>query len=153
MTAKDVKDFWSSLDQSSVESCWEWRGEITNGYGRVKLSGRAYWAHRFAYWQSKGSIPRGLVVMHSCDNRRCCNPNHMSLGTHTENATDRELRGRGNQARGARVAGAKLNDEKIQVIRRRGASGESAVQLAAIFGVSANTVEKILLGKTWRHLL
>jgi len=79
------------LTPGAPDACWEWQGTINNrGYGKLD---RLY-AHRFAYQQANGPIPPGLEVMHSCDNPPCCNPSHLSVGTHTDNMKDMARKGR-----------------------------------------------------------
>jgi hypothetical protein len=75
-----------------VSDCTEWSGYIdpTNGYGRYSHQ----YAHRLAYEKAHGPIPAGLQVMHSCDNRACVNPDHLSLGTNLDNVRDMESKGR-----------------------------------------------------------
>lgn len=80
--------------------CWEWQGAATaKGYGRVKIDRKLYSPHRVVAWAmdiapSMGDPSRTTVVMHSCDNPRCCNPEHLSLGTHSENMIDCAKKGR-----------------------------------------------------------
>ncbi|WP_176218048.1 HNH endonuclease signature motif containing protein [Novosphingobium sp. B1] len=70
-------------------SCWEWRGKVShNGYGQFEHKGRSWRAHRYAYTLAKGDIPPGMMVLHSCDNRRCCNPDHLRIGTAKDNWRD-----------------------------------------------------------------
>lgn len=70
--------------------CWEFQGFCgpkPRNYGSYSYRGKArsMAAHRVAYMTVKGEIPKGMLVMHSCDNPPCCNPDHLSLGTHLEN--------------------------------------------------------------------
>lgn len=75
--------------------CWEWQGAKTAfGYGRLKLKGEAWMAHRLMYTLTKGDIPEGMVVMHSCDNPCCINPEHLSVGTQKDNMEDCKAKGR-----------------------------------------------------------
>ena len=89
-----VRLFWSKVDVGL--GCWEWSRERNDrGYGVTFVSsGRTLYAHRVAYALTQGPIPAGMVVMHSCDNPPCCNPSHLNLGTHAENAQDMYHKGR-----------------------------------------------------------
>ncbi len=52
-------------------------------------------AHREAYKLAHGRIPRGKLVLHKCDTRRCINPEHLYAGTAAQNTDDMLRRGRG----------------------------------------------------------
>jgi hypothetical protein len=79
------------LPSRDPETCWEWqRSKDWNGYG---LTHRGI-AHRLAYEAFVGPIPDGMLVLHTCDNPPCCNPAHLFLGTHFDNAADRDSKGR-----------------------------------------------------------
>lgn len=88
-----VERFFTHADQSS--DCWLWLGSIKNsGYGMayvgMREDGRQEYrtAHRVAYELSHGPIPSGMHVLHSCDVKRCVRPEHLRLGTQTENMRD-----------------------------------------------------------------
>lgn len=85
--------FWVKVDTSG--ECWEWAAsKFRTGYGQFTINGHPVSAHRFAYMDTFGPIPHGLMVRHSCDNRLCCNPRHLSLGTAQDNMDDKVSRGR-----------------------------------------------------------
>lgn len=80
-----------------VGECLELQGTTNQkGYTRVQYEGRSKPGHRVAYILAKGPVPDGLVVMHSCDNRRCINPDHLSVGTNLDNTRDCVAKGRFN---------------------------------------------------------
>lgn len=94
---------WRQVDRRGEEECWPWLGvSLLKGYGFIGRGGRGagkLLAHRAAWEVTFGSIPEsdgyhGTVVMHTCDNRLCCNPKHLRLGTQAENVRDMDAKGR-----------------------------------------------------------
>lgn len=67
---------------------------MTKGYGQTRYEGKLWGTHRLAYVLTHGDIPKGLQVMHSCDNRSCCNPAHLSVGTNLDNVNDMIVKNR-----------------------------------------------------------
>ncbi len=69
--------------------CLNWTGKVNiHGYGETKNRSKRIFAHRAAYLVWKGEIPSGLFVLHTCDNRRCINPDHLWIGTSKDNVRD-----------------------------------------------------------------
>jgi len=71
-----------------LSGCHIWHGFLKEGYGRLYFGHKMHLAHRLAWEVKHGPIPKGLVVRHRCNVRRCCNPDHMVLGTRAENNAD-----------------------------------------------------------------
>jgi hypothetical protein len=74
--------------------CWIFKHYKTDHYPAFDFHGQTMGAHRASYLMFKGRIPRGKLVLHSCDNRKCVNPDHLSIGTYKENARQMVSRGR-----------------------------------------------------------
>ncbi len=125
------------------DGCWVWNGANNGvGYGQVNIMKRRRYAHRIMYEDAFGPIPKGLFVLHRCDNRACCKPTHLFLGTAKDNTHDMLAKGRSTRT---------LSDEQIRAIRLlKGKMTQVAVGRA--FGVKHSTVSNVWLGKTWGHL-
>jgi len=92
-----IRTFNKISNKRSIKSCWNFTGCYDRpgyGYGRVKINGKHKKAHRIVYELFKGKIPPNKVIMHLCDNRKCCNPHHLSIGTQKENIADCIKKGR-----------------------------------------------------------
>ena len=78
-----------------VTGCWQWRGPTNAfGYGRFSFEGRTQVAHRLSYETFRGPIPDGMSVLHKCDNPSCINPEHLWIGTYSDNRRDCLSKGR-----------------------------------------------------------
>ena|SRR5215203_5679271 len=89
-----VKEFWEKVDIKGEDDCWDWQwGCFQNGYGNFKTGYQPWKAHRFALTISVGPSPIDKpLAIHSCHNRKCCNPAHLRWGTHKENMAERAAR-------------------------------------------------------------
>lgn len=98
--------------------------------------------HRIAYTLTKGPIKPGEFVLHSCDNKACCNPDHLRVGTNIDNIRDRLERNR--------ICGtAKINMEIANEIRRRVFNGESKESLSREFKIATKTILSLCRFETW----
>jgi len=92
-------------------------------------------------------VPDGLLVCHHCDNRLCIEPDHLFIGTHGDNQTDKTVKGR--QTRGETNGASKLTTAQVWVIR---AAQGSQQTIAARFSISRSLVGLIRARKIWAHV-
>ena len=102
-TDKQKETFWKHVKRQAPGECWPWTGTKDRyGYGNVKIENKNMIASRVAYRMVRGeAFDEKLHVLHSCDNRACCNPAHLHAGTHQQNMHEMAERKR---ARGGRHA-------------------------------------------------
>ena len=148
--------FWSKVNRGSADECWNWTASIIrSGYGMFKFGGRENrLAHRVAYELTYGEIPAGdhfgtTCVCHRCDNRRCCNPSHLWLGTNADNVRDRDAKGRHKPLKGSRVKSAKLTEEQVARIRQ---DRRPLKEIAAEYGIAYCHLCDIRSRKWWKHV-
>lgn len=112
MTPTGADRFWAKVDRSGGhDACWMWlAGVARSGYGVFGIQGKPRLAHRVCYRNTRGPIPSGLHVLHSCDNPLCVNPSHLWLGTNLDNVADKVAKGR--QAAGER-SGGRTHPERL----------------------------------------
>ncbi|WP_161966785.1 HNH endonuclease [Mycobacterium marinum] len=129
----------------SESGCWNWPNASPDGYAKLTISGVRDRVHRWAFRAYVGPIEDGLHVLHHCDNKLCCNPTHLFLGTHADNMKDMADKGIG--ARGLNNSCGKLTDEQVVQMRAKYKRGFPISWLADEFGVHRNYVHQIVRNK------
>jgi hypothetical protein len=148
--SNDPNRFWSKVQKT--EYCWLWIGRIDQeGYGRLDKNNKGILAHRLSYELHNGLIPNGLDVLHTCDNPKCVNPEHLWIGTHTDNMRDMFAKGRRKIKKGEENNNAKLTKCQVLEIKRKYKKGNGAT-LAKEYNVSLTTISHIIHKKIWSWL-
>lgn len=129
-----------------TETCWEWIASNRHGYGQFCINFKVLRAHRVSYELFKGRIPEGLYICHACDNRKCVNPEHLWLGTPTDNIQDMIKKGR------AKMYGrkGKLNEDKAEEIRQKLLNGTKYKELQKEYGVNRHSIYCIKINKSYK---
>lgn len=97
-------------------NCWEWNKSVTSaGYGQFTRNGKYWTTHRYVYTQIYGDIPKNAVIRHLCHNTKCCNPEHLKVGSHQDNwydSKDIHLKADRKRAKGYIIQGTKYHTLK-----------------------------------------
>ena len=158
--------FWKNVKIGAPDECWEWQGGKSGGYGNIRFRGKAAIASRVSYILHNGIIPDNLWVLHKCDNPPCVNPSHLFLGTKSDNAHDRDKKGRTatgkrngrhtrpeSTVRGEDSGRAKLTEKQVKEIRQRYAEGSISMRkLGNEYNISHTQVRYLVDGASWKHL-
>ncbi len=131
--------------------CWNWTGYLDKwGYGKISLNHKSQSVHRLIYQELCGPIPEDKpLVLHHCDNPKCCNPMHLYAGTHKDNMKDKAKRNRCNSPYGEKNGRSKLTEEQVLEIRQ---SKALQVIIAKRFNVGKTAISDIKNRKKWKHL-
>lgn len=183
LSDKDIGRFCSNaVIEAKTDGCWIWSGsKDKDGYGRFGIKRKTYRAHRVSFAIYKGSVARGINVLHHCDNPPCVNPNHIFVGTNRDNSMDMVAKKRqaaGNRhgfkthpesiprgdrhfarknpermARGEAVNTAVLTADDVLAIRDEYTPRMmSFTKLASKYGCSHQNIREIIHRRTWRHV-
>jgi hypothetical protein len=132
------------------DGCIIWSGKMKKGYGAIARGRKFVGTHRLSYEFFCGPIPDGLFVLHKCDVRSCCNPDHLFLGNAQDNTDDMIKKGRMKAPptyHGEDHPRAKLSQHDVQEIRK---SNQSTRELMIKYGMSQVQVDSIRRGASWR---
>lgn len=135
-----IKKFWSRVDKiSDPQGCWLWTGcKASGAYGHVWYNGKMEKSHRMSYLLSGKTIPEGLELAHSeycVGKKHCCNPDHLTPKTRSENARDRWRDG---------TMIYKLTEKQVDDIKTR--TDKNQAELAKEYNVSFQLISQIING-------
>lgn len=154
-TKEQAKAYINSNIEITGDGCHEWQRSLTkDGYGQFATPIRGIkGVHRLAYALANDFTftSRDQQVMHLCDNRRCCNPDHLELGTAVENMRHAWERGSFTNA-GENNPKSKIDDSIVTEMLDRFLAGETRDELAVRYGVHRSTVGNIIRGDSWCHI-
>lgn len=150
----EINKMVAALLAGDTDDCIAWPySKGARGYGVWIVEGERHFAHRRICKLAHGEPPTPKhQAAHSCGNGHlgCVNPKHLRWATAAENATDKKLHGR--EVIGVDVHTAKLNEEKVQQIRKRLSAGEAFAHIALDFGVTRVAIADIAHGRNWKHV-
>lgn len=134
--------FLSFVSPEPNTGCWLWSGCFSRskpdgGYGQLRLDGKMQSAHRLSYQLFVGAIPEGLMVLHRCDVRPCVNPQHLFVGTSSDNIQDALAKGR------MKSSLRTITPSQAEFIRQ---STDGVTALARLFGVTRYAIDSIREG-------
>jgi hypothetical protein len=148
LTTKYTKEqviaaFWTYIDKNGKNGCWLWTGgTYYYGYGAFQWhDGKKRGANRVAWELTRGPIPKGMEVLHACDVTACCNPDHLFLGTKSDNMIDMRRKGRHPNDR--------FKADDVRAIRAALASGAKQKDLAEKYKCNAALISMIKTGKNY----
>lgn len=151
--------------------CWNWQGYKTKkGYGTLPILRKPVKAHRISYLVFRGEIPNDLFVCHKCDNPSCVNPDHLFIGSNSDNMKDAQEKGRlknmnnfnfDTRSKGGKIGGAiiakrkrKLNDSQLEEVREllenNGDKYGIVTSIAKKYGVRVGIISAIKHGRKYK---
>jgi hypothetical protein len=128
--------------------CWQWRS--AGPYPTFWTDGRYVKVARYA-WQVKTGLPppSDMCVCHTCDNPKCVNPDHLFLGTHTDNMRDKAAKQRTFRPNATLNGRAKVDHATAARIRADYEAGMTQEKIAAAYSIGQSSVSRIVRGENW----
>lgn len=143
MKGAQIKEKFKTWYVKHPDGCWRWIGGLSSGYGRFYHEGKSIRAHRMSWMLYRGKIPKGMLVLHRCNHRYCVNPEHLYIGTPSDNLNDR-LEDKG--------AGQKLTRDDVICIKKMLRDGIRQWLIAWIYQVNRSNIGMINTGRIWANV-
>jgi hypothetical protein len=141
---------WDKIMPEPNSGCWLWIGACNgDGYATIHCKGKTFAGHRVIFQRLIGSIPKGMQVLHKCDVPFCLNPDHLWLGSHTDNMRDKKKKDRVHRPHGELNGHCKLT--KLEALEIKSAV-IGCWKLSKRYGMSVSTIQNIRNGRIWRPL-
>jgi HNH endonuclease len=136
-----LRDRYEARVEKNAEGCWGWKGaKAAAGYGHIRYQYRIYQAHRLSFEFHNGPIPEGMDVCHRCDNPTCTKPDHLFIGTASDNMLDAYQKGR--------RPNIKITPEQAKEIQSKFGTGlYTKVRLAKEYNVTTQAIRDALRSK------
>jgi hypothetical protein len=142
---------WLCSKVDPETGCWVWqKGKDKDGYGQFSFRDRNYRAHRVSYRLYIGPIPKGMQVLHRCENPPCVNPSHLFLGDNAINTADKVQKNR--QLKGESHPESKLTEDQVREIKKRLFGIETISDITRDYPVDRKVVSGIKAGTRWKHI-
>lgn len=151
LSDKNIQNFWNKVCVEDANECWLWTGTTDGKYGVFNVNYKMEKAHRVSWVIHFGEIPKGLLVLHKCDNPPCVNPHHLFLGTLSDNTRDSIDKGRFGHC--YRSIPTKLTKLQVKDIRQLHTSSSlTQSEIADRYNVSQSYISKIIRREKWKNI-
>lgn len=137
------------LDENIETPCWLFNGALyKDGYGQTQFKGMKYRTHILAYeavYGKRDLTGENKIIRHLCNNKSCCNPEHLKFGTYSENIIDAYKNGH---------KGRKLSDEDIREIRNLIKDEKLTIkEISNKFKMGTTAIYNIKNNKTYQYVI
>ena len=137
--------FWAHVQIGGLDECWNWTRSVSRlGYGQLRFRKKIHSAHRIAWVLTFPDIPIVDKVLHRCDNRRCCNPIHLFLGSQADNMRDMAAKNRNFKAIGEKNGRAKITNAQVLEILEMSQNGITQTEIAKKFSLASSRISQIV---------
>lgn len=137
----------------NVNGCWEWPKTLNSGYAIKSIEGKSYVLSRLILSKKLNKKYEDiLIAAHTCDNRKCCNPEHLYEATNRQNQLDARCYSKQTKLSTDKVIAIK-KDLLTTDLTKKGSKSCFDKKWAIIYEVSESAIASIRLNKTWKDIV